>query len=125
MLTQIFSVRGATTAAADTKEEIAAASVILMEKIAAENGLKKACFEITSIICSVTPDITAAYPVAAIRENGYHSVPLFSCMEPDIQGGLKLCIRLLVNVSSADTARHEPKHIYLNGAKKLRPDLSL
>lgn len=124
MINQVFAVRGAVTVNADTKEDIYAAAAGLMDKIVAANGLDDPCFNITSIICSTTKDITAAYPVAAIRERGFAAVPLFSCMEPDIAGGLKLCIRLLVNVSSAAEAPHRPRHIYSGGAAALRADLA-
>ena len=124
MITQLFAIRGAATVAADTKEAISVAATELMDRIVRDNGLSEKCFEITSIICSTTSDITAAYPVAAIRESGFKDAPLFSCVEPDITGGLKLCIRLLVNVTSTADKKHITKHVYLGGAAKLRPDLS-
>ena len=122
MVTQVFAVRGATTAD-NTKESIYARTKELIKMIVDENGLKDKGFQITSIICSSTADITAAYPAAAIRGDGFTETPLFSCLEPDIDGGLPLCIRLLVNVSSAGLEPKRAKHIYLHGAVVLRPDL--
>lgn len=123
MVTQVFTIRGATTAE-NTKESVYARSKELIKMIVDENGLGDKRFNITSIICSSTADITAAYPAAAIREDGaVAGAPLFSCMEPDIDGGLPLCIRLLVSVSSAAAEQKQAKHVYLHGAAVLRPDL--
>ena len=122
MITQVFAIRGATTAD-NTKEQIDARTTELMAKIVAENSLDDKRFHVASIICSSTADITAAYPAAAIRAQGYTETPLFSCAEPPIQGALPLCIRLLVSVSSSAKEQVHPKHVYLHGAAGLRPDL--
>ena len=119
----VYAIRGATTAE-NTKEQIYARTKELIKMIAAENGLSGKGISITSVICSSTADITAAYPAAAVREEGFSDIPLFSCAEPEIDGALPLCIRLLVNVSSSGLEQRKAKHIYLHGAVVLRPDLN-
>ena len=122
MITQVFAIRGATTVD-NVKERIYARVQELIIKIVRENGLENKGVEITSIICSSTTDVTAAYPAAAVRDAGFSHVPLFSCAEPQIDGSLPYCVRLLVNVSSSAKAVMQAKHIYLHGAVILRPDL--
>ena len=109
------AIRGAITVKANTADEITAASVGLIKQLAEKNGIREA----VSMIISTTPDITAKYPAAAIREAGIINAPLFSCAEPCIDGALKMCIRVMVHIN-ADIAA---KHVYLEGARVLRPDL--
>lgn len=110
------AVRGAITVRANTAEDITAASVELIGAMREKNPAAK----IVSLIISSTKDVTAKYPAAAVRESGLSDMPLFSCAEPDIDGALPLCIRMLMYVND-DFA---PKHVYLGGAAVLRPDLA-
>ncbi len=110
-------IRGATTIPCDQKEEIQKAVGELLEQIESRNGVKIG--EIVSIVFSSTSDIHSYYPAKAAREAGYASCSLFSAQEPDIEGGLPLCIRAMLFVEK-DFA---PKHVYLRGAKVLRKDL--
>lgn len=124
MITQVFAIRGATTAG-DTKDLIFSRTKELLREIIAANGLdNNPKLTITSIICSSTADITEAYPAAAIREAGFTPAPLFSCLEPPIKDSLPFCIRLLVNVTSAASENKTATHVYLHGAVTLRPDLT-
>lgn len=109
------AIRGAITAAENSAESIGGASVRLMRAIAEKNDISTA----VCIIISTTSDITAKYPAAAIRESGVSSAPLFSCAEPEIDGSLRMCIRILLLVNADITA----KHVYLDNAKSLRTDL--
>lgn len=123
MINQIFSIRGATTVDADTREEITLRSVELMREIVERNELdKNGSLEITDYIISTTDDITAFYPARAVRESGVVNAPVFSMKEPCIKGALKYCIRFMVRVANSGE-RVEPKHVYLRGAANLRPDL--
>ncbi len=110
-------IRGATTIPCDQKEEIQKAVAELLEQIESRNAL--AGGEIVSIVFSSTSDIHSYYPAKAAREAGFASCSLFSAQEPDIEGGLPLCIRAMLFVEK-DIA---PKHVYLRGAKVLRKDL--
>ena len=73
-----------------------------------------------SIVFSSTSDIHSYYPAKAAREAGFEGASLFSSQEPEIDGGLKLCIRIMLFVEKNLT----PKHVYLRGAKVLRKDIS-
>ena len=111
-------IRGATTLEQDEKEEIRRAVAELLEQIANRNSLKKD--EIVSIVFSSTSDIHSYYPAKAAREAGFDGCSLFSAQEPDIEGGLALCIRVMLFVEKD----MKPHHVYLRGAKVLRKDLS-
>lgn len=117
---KIFALRGATTIEKDTIEEVKEKSLELFEKIVGDNDLKKE--DIISLTSTMTADITSAYPVKFVRENGSMSdIVLFSALEPSINGALKLCIRYMLHVQKSD--EFVPKHIYLHGAVNLRKDL--
>ena len=111
-------IRGATTIGEDSAEEIRAAVKELLEQIERRNALKRD--EIVSIVFSSTSDIHSFYPAKAAREAGFESCSLFSAQEPDIDGGLKLCIRVMLFVEKNET----PRHVYLRGARSLRKDVS-
>lgn len=114
----MIAIRGATTVNNDSVEEIRCSVKELLTKIARENSLTDE--NIIFMIFSSTNDIHSYYPAKAAREAGFFSCPLFSCLEPDIDGALPRCIRVMI---LADTGR-EPKHIYLNGAINLRKDIT-
>ncbi len=111
-------IRGATTIEKDCKEEISLAVRELLTQIFADNSLQKQ--EVKAIIFSLTTDIHSYHPAKAARECGYDYAPLFSAIEPEIDGGLKLCIRVMLLCETERTA----KHVYQRGAKVLRKDLS-
>ncbi len=114
----IYAIRGAITVDENTESEICRRSVELMREIVLRNPNVS---HIVSTVISTTDDITAFYPARAIRESGVIDSPLFSCKEPSIDGGLPLCIRVLVTAVSETESK--PNHVYLGGAKALRKDL--
>ena len=111
-------IRGATTIEHDDKDEIRKAVRELLEQIESRNGIKES--EIVSIVFSSTSDIHSYYPAKAAREAGFESCSLFSAMEPEIVGGLNLCIRVMMFIEK----NVEPHHVYLRGARVLRKDLT-
>lgn len=112
---KLVSIRGAITAN-NNADSITRAAVKLIDRIYFRNGI--ADTDVVNITVSTTSDITAFYPVRAIRESG-HNVPLFSCTEPQIDGALNGCIRVMVTVWSDKPVQN----VYLNGARFLRRDL--
>ena len=127
-----YAVRGAITLDANTSEQVEIRSRELIAAIVCENNLGRDGCKIVSVIISSTADITAAYPAAAIRkatcpsagkEIDFSDIPLFSCLEPAIDGALKLCVRVLVTVSDYKRQEEFVNHIYLRGAEILRRDL--
>ncbi len=113
-------IRGATTIKEDVKEEISSAVKELLDEIFTVNALKKK--EIKAFIFSLTTDIHSYHPAKAARECGYDYAPLFAAIEPDIEGGLKLCIRLMLLTELEE--ERGIKHVYQRGASVLRKDLS-
>lgn len=113
-------IRGATTIERDTKEEITLAVKELLDEIFTVNALLKS--EVKGLLFSLTMDIHSYHPAKAAREAGYDFAPLFAAIEPEILGGLTLCIRLMLFTDLA--ANRAVKHIYQKGAKVLRKDIS-
>ena len=113
-------IRGATTIVQDNKTEISVSVKELLDEVFAVNVLQKE--EVKCFIFSLTTDIHSYHPAKAARESGYDFAPLFAAIEPEIDGGLKLCIRLMLLTELADN--RAAKHIYQKGAKTLRKDIS-
>ena len=113
-------IRGATTIDSDNKDEILSSVKELLDEIFSANQLQKT--ETKAFLFSLTSDIHSYHPAKAARESGYDFAPLFACVEPDIQGGLPLCIRLMLFTDLQDN--RVAKHVYQRGAKQLRKDIS-
>lgn len=112
------AIRGATTVNADCAEEIKEGVKELLGEIKARNGLKDE--EIICIMFSNTADLKSYYPAKAAREAGFSFAPLYSSAEPEIDGSLKKCIRVMVLTENDNP----PKPVYLKGASQLRRDLT-
>ena len=112
-------IRGATTVEKDSKEEISVSVKTLLDEIFEKNALKKE--EVSGLLFSLTTDIHSYHPAKAAREAGYDFAPLFAAIEPEIDGGLERCIRLMLFTERKDK---NVKHIYQKGAKILRKDIS-
>lgn len=113
-------IRGATTIEQDNKEEITLAVKNLLDEIFTLNNLQKE--EISGFLFSLTTDIHSYHPAKAARESGYDFAPLFAAIEPEIDGGLKRCIRLMLFTEL--TEKRTVKHVYQKRAKVLRKDIS-
>lgn len=112
------AIRGATTVDKDGAEEIKESVKELLTEIKAQNAINPE--EIVCVMFSNTGDLHSFYPAKAAREAGFFTAPLFSALEPEIDGALKKCIRVMVLVES-DGA---PKHVYLRDAATLRRDVT-
>ncbi len=112
------AIRGATTFEIDCAEQIRSCVKELLDEIIKQNSVKMA--DIVYILFSNTSDLHSYYPAKAAREAGYSTCALFSALEPEIEGALKKCIRVMLLINSDIT----PKHVYLRGAKALRKDIS-
>ena len=113
-------IRGATTVEADSREAIIAATVEMLNAIVEANEVEVE--EIASAFFTTTPDLTAEFPAVAARQIGWTGVALMGAQEMAVPGSLQRCLRVLVHVNTAKRAE-EIRHIYLRGAKALRPDL--
>jgi chorismate mutase len=87
----------------------------------AVNGIQAQ--DVASAIFTATPDLNAAFPAQAAREIGWHDVPLLSAQEIPVPGALPRTIRILLHWNTGVSPQHI-RHIYINGAETLRPDLA-
>ncbi|HEY2895667.1 MAG TPA: chorismate mutase [Gemmatimonadaceae bacterium] len=115
------AIRGATTVESDAPEQIRRATRELLETIVDRNGITSA--DVISAIFTVTHDLTSEFPAHAARELGWLDVPLLCTLEIPVPGSLARCIRVLLHVES-DAPRTGIRHVYLHGARTLRPDLA-
>ncbi|AHM66542.1 chorismate mutase [Paenibacillus polymyxa] len=115
-------IRGATTVTNNEANEILEATSQLLEEIVSYNEIQPE--DISNVWITVTHDLDAAFPAMAIRQlDGWDMVPLMCALEIPVAGSLPKCIRLMVQVNT-DKSQREMKHVYLNGAQMLRPDLA-
>ena len=116
----VRALRGATTVDEDTVAAINQRVQTLVSAMLDRNGVDKD--DLISIVFTATDDIHSMFPAAAARVLGLGDVPLLCARELDIDGGAKLCIRVLMHLTTT-RRRAELHHVYLEGAKGLRDDL--
>lgn len=114
------AIRGATTVNANNRSEIVEGTMELMAEIIKQNSLDIA--EIASIFFTTTNDLNAEFPAVGARKLGLTNVPLLCTTEIPVPGSKERCIRCMVHVNTTMT-QDEVRHIYLRGARTLRPDL--
>ncbi|MBN1246417.1 MAG: chorismate mutase [Anaerolineae bacterium] len=113
-------VRGAITVASNTREDILGATRLLLAEMVTANGI--AMDDVASVIFTATADLDAVYPAVAARELGWTQTPLLCMQEMAVRGSLDHCVRVLIHWNTP-RAGSEIQHIYLRGARALRPDL--
>lgn len=112
-------IRGATTAAANTAEDIHEATLELMRALIALNDVNPD--DVASVIFTTTTDLNATFPALAAREIGWSEVPLLCSHEMDVPASLRKAVRVLVHLNTTKTAQ-EIRHVYLKDARQLRPE---
>lgn len=118
---KVLAVRGATTVNQNSIEDILNETKVLIENIIKENDILEE--DIISMVFTMTSDLDAVYPSVAVRDLlNICDTPLLNFEEKYIKGSLRKCIRVMVNINS-EKSKSEIKHIYLNNAKSLRPDI--
>ena len=117
----VRAVRGATTVDANTREEILVATAELLKEIIEKNDIRNE--DAISMVFTLTNDLNAVFPAVAARELGFNDISLMCMKEIDVPGSLEQCIRIMVHFNT-DKRNSEIKHVYLKGAKVLRPDIS-
>ncbi|KAA6451673.1 chorismate mutase [Bacillus swezeyi] len=116
-------IRGATTVKQDTDNNITAKTKQLIEKMISENEIEPE--QVVQMLISATSDIHAAFPAKVVRTfDGWQHVPVMCMQEMDVEHGLKQCIRVMMTVQT-EKRQDEVRHVYLENAVILRPDLSL
>ena len=117
----VRGIRGATTVDVNTREAITEAAGELLEAVVKANHVERDY--VASIIFTTTPDLNAEFPAVAARNAGWTDVALMCGHEMSVPGGLPRCLRLLMHVNTERSAT-EIQHVYLRGARVLRPDLA-
>ena len=120
---RLYALRGA-TGAENTKESIQKNVVEMCLGLFSRNSLLPS--DIVSIQFTMTSDLTAMNPAAALRrgQNDFDvsQVALFSSQEPEIDNSPEKMVRVLVTCYLPENARLN--HVYINGGEKLRPDFA-
>jgi chorismate mutase len=115
----LIALRGAATVEANEAEAILHATEELMREVLARNHLE--AHDLVSCIFTLTEDLDAEFPAVAARNMGLSQVPLLCAREIPVPGALPRVIRVLIHCNVSDG--HEPEHVYLGDAQKLRQDL--
>ncbi len=105
----------------DSASEILEETTRLLSELFERNPIETS--DVISVLFTATPDLRAVAPAAAARAYGLTDVPLICTQEMDVEGALGRCIRLLMHVDTPAT-RGELRHVFLNEAVALRPDLA-
>jgi monofunctional chorismate mutase, gram positive type, clade 1 len=121
--TRLYGLRGA-VCAENSAASITDAVCALCRTLFSENHLSPQ--DIVSVQFTVTPDLTALNPAAALRRGecgiDVSRCALFCSQEPVVEHMLSKTIRVLVTSYMQDGAL--PRHVYIQGAEALRPDLA-
>lgn len=117
----VRGLRGAITVTENDKEEIISKTEELLKELVLRNTFEVE--DIVSAFFSVTQDLDAAFPAVAARRLGWLYTPLMCTREIPVPDSLPLCVRVLLHVNT-DRNQDEMVHVYLDGAVRLRPDLS-
>ena len=112
-------IRGATTAVANTAEDILEVTDELMRLVIKLNDIQPE--HVASVIFTTTPDLNATFPALAARDIGWTEVPLMCSHEMAVPGSLQKCVRVMIHVNTFASAS-DIRHVYLKGARALRPE---
>ncbi|HEY8767063.1 MAG TPA: chorismate mutase [Dehalococcoidia bacterium] len=116
----VRGVRGATTVEANSVEAILEATRELLAAMLKANETDVEY--VASAFFTTTVDLNAEFPAVAARDLGLTKVALMCGNEMNKPGGLPMCLRILLHVNT-DKPAQDIKHIYLRGARVLRPDI--
>ncbi len=117
----VRGIRGAITVERDEPALILAATERLLRAIVERNGFLAE--DVASALFTVTPDLVSEFPAAAARAIGWSLVPLLNFTEIGVPGRLARCVRVMVHINT-ELRQDEIRHVYLEGATALRPDLT-
>jgi len=117
----VRAIRGATQVGSNSTDAISAGTQELISEILRSNGITPQ--NVISILFTASPDLTASFPAAAVRELGFEDTPLISAVEIDVPGALERTIRVMAHVE-IERKKEEITHIYLHGAQALRADIA-
>ena len=121
MTVKMRGVRGATTVTENTTDAILQATEEVLVTLIERNNIVEE--DVASVLFTTTPDLTACFPAKAARNLGWRQVALMGFQEVDVPTGLKMCIRVLIHWNT-EKEISELQHVFLRGARALRPDLA-
>ncbi|TDQ41528.1 chorismate mutase [Aureibacillus halotolerans] len=119
----IRGIRGATTVKDNNESDILDNTEALFRAMIHENAIEPD--DVASVYVSVTENLDAVFPAKALRRiEGWTFVPIMCMAEASIVGSLTSCIRVMMHVNTT-TSQDQIRHVYLEDAIVLRPDLAL
>lgn len=121
MSTCCRGLRGGTTVDRNDADSILAATTELLETLVQANDLLPE--DVASVVFTVTSDLDAVHPARAARDLGWVDVALICATEIPVPDSLPRCIRVLIHWNTVK-AQSEMHHVYLRGARSLRPDIT-
>jgi len=113
-------IRGATLVAANTKEDILAATKELLQQMIESNQVEREA--VACVLFTATPDLDAEFPALAARQLGWTEVPLLCSQEMSVPHSLPRCLRILI-LFNTEKKTEEIIHVYIKGAEVLRQEL--
>ena len=116
---RLHALRGATTVDRNDPDAILGATEWLLREIMKRNELVPQ--DVVSCIFTLTDDLDAEFPAVAARNIGFSGVPLLCAREIPVPDSLPRVIRILMHYYADE--EHEPRHVYLGEARRLRLDL--
>ena len=80
--------------------------------------------DLISIVFNATDDVRSMFPATGARRMfpDLADIPLLNCRELDVEGALPRCIRVLAHLYT-ERPRDDLRHVFLERATALRPDL--
>lgn len=120
MSRSLVALRGAITLDRDERDHLVERVERLLAEMLGRNDVDHD--DLVSIIFTATDDVRSGFPAVAARNMGMGDIPLLCARELDVEGGMPLCIRVLMHLSST-RSRDELRHVYLEEARSLRDDL--
>ncbi|MDJ0687046.1 MAG: chorismate mutase [Xenococcaceae cyanobacterium MO_188.B32] len=127
---KVRGIRGAITAQAKTKgapvnteKAIEEAVEKLLKAIEEHNEVNPE--DIVCVFFTATKDLNATFPAKVARKirPEWQYVPLLDLQQMHVEGGLKYCIRILIQINT-NKPQSEIVHCYLGEAENLRADLN-
>ncbi len=116
----VRAIRGAINVPENTAPSISASTKRLLAAMIEANRLETSA--VISIFFTVTVDLNADFPAAAARALGWLDIPLLDAQEIEVPWSMPRVVRVLMHVET-DLARADIRHVYLDQAVALRPDL--
>ncbi|MFN7252207.1 MAG: chorismate mutase [Anaerobacillus sp.] len=119
----VRGIRGAITVKKNEEKEIILSTERLLMEVVKNNNIDPTM--VAHILMTVTEDLNATFPAKALRSfNDWKYVPVICSQEIPVPNSLPMCIRVMLTVNT-EVPQENIKHIYLEEAVSLRPDLRL